>query len=109
VTQDKPACGVEYLPVQCFFFFQSAKHHLYDPSTYLAIFHLSSMMKPFISLLLLLQASVASAKVLSLTYDNIYEVTKGKSVFIKFFAPWVSFKLRTGIAFQAPSSRDCHP
>jgi thioredoxin-like negative regulator of GroEL len=46
------------------------------------------MMKLFLSLLLLLQASVASAKVLSLTYDNLYEVTEGKSIFVKFFAPW---------------------
>jgi thiol-disulfide isomerase/thioredoxin len=46
------------------------------------------MMKLFMSLLFLLQASAASAKVLSLTYDNLYEVTEGKSVFIKFFAQW---------------------
>jgi hypothetical protein len=60
---------------------------------------LSSTMKLSISLLLLLQASVASAEVLSLDGSNIMELTEGKSIFIKFFAPWVSFKLRTGIAF----------
>jgi thiol-disulfide isomerase/thioredoxin len=46
------------------------------------------MMKIFMSLLLLLQASVASAKVLSLTVENILEMTEGKSIFVKFFAPW---------------------
>jgi hypothetical protein len=46
------------------------------------------MMKLFMSLLLLLQASVASAEVLSLTGENMLELTEGKSVFIKFFAPW---------------------
>jgi thiol-disulfide isomerase/thioredoxin len=46
------------------------------------------MMKLFMSLLLLLQASLASAKVVSLTYENIFEVTEGKSIFVKFFAPW---------------------
>jgi thiol-disulfide isomerase/thioredoxin len=46
------------------------------------------MMKLFMSLLLLLQASVASAKVVSLTVENIFEKTEGKSIFVKFFAPW---------------------
>jgi thiol-disulfide isomerase/thioredoxin len=45
-------------------------------------------MKLFMSLLLLVQASVASAKVLSLTMENIFEKTEGKSIFVKFFAPW---------------------
>jgi thiol-disulfide isomerase/thioredoxin len=44
-------------------------------------------MKLFMSLLLV-QASVASAKVVSLTVENIFEVTEGKSIFVKFFAPW---------------------
>jgi thiol-disulfide isomerase/thioredoxin len=46
------------------------------------------MMKLFMSLLLLLQASVVSAEVLSLTVENIFEMTEGKSIFVKFFAPW---------------------
>jgi thiol-disulfide isomerase/thioredoxin len=59
------------------------------PSTHLVIFHLSSTMKLFMSLLLVpFQASVASAKVLSLTVENILEKTEEKSIFVKFFAPW---------------------
>jgi thiol-disulfide isomerase/thioredoxin len=58
------------------------------PSTLLIIFNLSTMMKLFMSLLLLLQASFASAKVVSLTVDNIVEKTEGKTIFVKFFAPW---------------------
>jgi thiol-disulfide isomerase/thioredoxin len=45
-------------------------------------------MKLSLSLLFLLQASVASAEVLSLDGSNIMELTEGKSIFIKFFAPW---------------------
>jgi thioredoxin-like negative regulator of GroEL len=39
------------------------------------------------SLLLLLQASQASAKVLALNEGNFMEKTEGKAVFIKFFEP----------------------
>jgi thiol-disulfide isomerase/thioredoxin len=47
------------------------------------------MMKLFMSLLLLLlPASLASRKVVSLTVENIFEKTEGKSIFVKFFAPW---------------------
>jgi hypothetical protein len=49
-------------------------------------------------------AASAAAAVPSLTPDNYDELTDGKTVFIKFFAPWVSFKSRTGIAFLAPPS-----
>jgi hypothetical protein len=61
-------------------------------------------MKLFVFLVLLLQASVASGKVTSLTIENIFELTEGKSIFVKFFAQWVSFKLRTGIDFLSPAS-----
>jgi thiol-disulfide isomerase/thioredoxin len=44
-------------------------------------------MKVFMSLLLLLQASVASAKVLAINEGNFLEKTEGKAVFIKFFEP----------------------
>jgi thiol-disulfide isomerase/thioredoxin len=46
------------------------------------------MLKLFMALLLQLLASVASAKVLSLTVENVFEKTEGKSIFVKFFAPW---------------------
>jgi hypothetical protein len=69
-------------------FWQSNHQYKCSSSTHLVIFHLFSMMKLFLSLLLLLQASVASAKVLSLTIENIFEETEGKSIFVKFFAPW---------------------
>jgi thiol-disulfide isomerase/thioredoxin len=45
-------------------------------------------MKIFMPILLLLQISVASAKVKSLTAENFFEVTEGKTIFVKFFAPW---------------------
>jgi thiol-disulfide isomerase/thioredoxin len=45
-------------------------------------------MKIFITLVLLLQASVAFGKVTSLTIENIFEVTDKKSIFVKFFAQW---------------------
>jgi thiol-disulfide isomerase/thioredoxin len=45
-------------------------------------------MKLFLSLLFLLQASVASAEVLSLNAENMVEMTEGKSIFVMFFAPW---------------------
>jgi hypothetical protein len=38
-------------------------------------------------------AATASASVPSLTPDNYDELTDGKTVFIKFFAPWVSCEL----------------
>lgn len=37
-----------------------------------------------------LTTQVCQAKVLSLTKSNFDESTAGKTVFIKFFAPWVS-------------------
>ena len=59
------------------------------------------MMKLCVSLLLLLlQASVASSKVLSLTYDNMYKVSEGKSVFVKFFAPWCDSCQRMSMDFK---------
>merc|ERR1719382_1972303 len=42
----------------------------------------------FFSLILLLSASSASAAVPSLTPENYESLTGGKTVFIKFFAPW---------------------
>jgi hypothetical protein len=56
-------------------------------------------MKFSLALTLAFAASAAAAGVPSLTPDNYDELTDGKTVFIKFFAPWVSFKLLTGIAF----------
>ena len=38
--------------------------------------------------ILALAAATASASVVSLTPDNYDSVTDGKTVFIKFFAPW---------------------
>jgi hypothetical protein len=38
--------------------------------------------------LLALAAATANAAVPSLTPDNYAELTDGKTVFIKFFAPW---------------------
>lgn len=37
-----------------------------------------------------LYASVEAFDVVSLTPDNYDEMTEGKTVFLKFFAPWVS-------------------
>jgi hypothetical protein len=47
-------------------------------------------MKFVIALALALAASVNAFDVPSLTPDNYDELTDGKTVFIKFFAPWVS-------------------
>jgi thiol-disulfide isomerase/thioredoxin len=44
-------------------------------------------MKLFMSLLLLSQASLASAKVLSINEGNFLEKTEGRAVFLKFFEP----------------------
>jgi thiol-disulfide isomerase/thioredoxin len=45
---------------------------------------------PIIAVALALAASV-NAEVPSLTPDNYDEMTDGKTVFIKFFAPWCKF------------------
>jgi F0F1-type ATP synthase alpha subunit len=45
-------------------------------------------MKLFLSLLALATATTSAADVPSLTPDNYDSVTDGKTVFIKFFAPW---------------------
>lgn len=48
-------------------------------------------MKPFtksLTLFTIALPSLASAEVVSLTPDNYVELTAGKAVFIKFFAPW---------------------
>jgi thiol-disulfide isomerase/thioredoxin len=42
-------------------------------------------MKLFLSFILV---TVANADVLQLTPDNYSELTTGKTVFLKFFAPW---------------------
>jgi thiol-disulfide isomerase/thioredoxin len=71
----------------------------FEPS--LVISHLcTSNMKLFMSLLFLFQASGASAEVLSLTGENILELTEGKSVFIKFFAPWCEVCQEMAPAFE---------
>jgi thiol-disulfide isomerase/thioredoxin len=44
-------------------------------------------MKVFMSLLLLSQASLASAKVLAINEGNFLEKTEGKAVFMKFYEP----------------------
>jgi hypothetical protein len=44
-------------------------------------------MKLFMSLLLLSQASLASAKVLSINEGNFLEKTEGRAVFLKFYEP----------------------
>jgi hypothetical protein len=41
-----------------------------------------------LSLTLLALATTANASVPSLTPDNYDELTDGKTVFLKFFAPW---------------------
>ncbi len=45
-------------------------------------------MKLSLSLLALAAATVNAGDVPSLTPDNYDELTDGKTVFIKFFAPW---------------------
>ena len=45
-----------------------------------------------------LLVTAASADVLSLTDANYEELTAGKPVFIKFFAPWCESNSRTNIA-----------
>jgi hypothetical protein len=45
-------------------------------------------MKLSLALTLAFAASFSSAEVPSLTPDNFDELTAGKTVFLKFFAPW---------------------
>jgi hypothetical protein len=45
------------------------------------------MIKPA-SFFLALVAAASSATAIELNTDNFHEVTDGKTVFIKFFAPW---------------------
>jgi hypothetical protein len=40
------------------------------------------------SILLALVAAASSASAIELTTENFNDVTDGKTVFIKFFAPW---------------------
>jgi hypothetical protein len=47
-------------------------------------------MKSTAALLLALAASASAFEPLSLTPENYDESVEGKTVFIKFFAPWVS-------------------
>ena len=51
--------------------------------------------------LALLATTVSASGVPSLTPDNYDKLTEGKTVFLKFFAPWVSqvFEWRVRIAF----------
>jgi hypothetical protein len=58
-----------------------------NPATENKIFNINTM-KSFALATAFLAAS-ASAAVPSLTPDNYDELTAGKTVFIKFFAPWV--------------------
>jgi thiol-disulfide isomerase/thioredoxin len=51
---------------------------------------IEKMKFPIIAVALALAASV-NAEVPSLTPDNYDEMTDGKTVFIKFFAPWCKF------------------
>lgn len=46
-----------------------------------------------IATLLAFVASASAYDVVSLTEENYAELTDGKTVFIKFFAPWVSLQL----------------
>jgi hypothetical protein len=51
-------------------------------------------MMQVLSLLTILAATTVSGAVVNLDVDNFDELTAGKTVFIKFFAPWVCvFKL----------------
>jgi hypothetical protein len=50
-------------------------------------------MRLSLALTLAFAASAAAYDVASLTPDNYDEITDGKTVFIKFFAPWVSCAL----------------
>lgn len=49
----------------------------------------ASVVKIFTTGLLFIGAA-GSSSVISLTEDNFDELTAGKTVFLKFFAPWVS-------------------
>lgn len=51
------------------------------------------MKLPSIAVALALAASV-NAEVPSLTPDNFDEMTDGKTVFIKYFAPWCEYPMR---------------
>ena len=64
--------------------------------------YLHSTMK--LSILYLLSTiTAASAAVLSLTPDNFESATSGKTVFIKFFAPWVCLIKHFPIILLCPS------
>lgn len=52
------------------------------------------------SLISALAAVSGAADVPSLTSNNYKEMTDGKTVFLKFFAPWVSFKSCSNISEQ---------
>ena len=45
---------------------------------------------PLLLLLATMAMEATAFEVTRLTYDNYDELTEGKTVFIKFFAPWVS-------------------
>jgi hypothetical protein len=51
------------------------------------------------TLALALATSVHAYEVLSLTRDNYDSLTDGKTVFIKFFAPWVSLTIQTNFHY----------
>jgi hypothetical protein len=58
-------------------------------------------MKSSFAVLLAVLASASAYDVVSLTADNYAEMTDGKTVFIKFFAPWVSPLMTRSLLFAA--------